>query len=79
MAEEYLQKLFTPFSQEDDWRNRRFEGTGLGLALVQRLLELLGGRVEVRSEKGVGSTFRVFLPAARQIPLRGTRSEARPA
>ena len=77
MAEEYLEKLFTPFSQEDEWRNRRFEGTGLGLALVRRLLELLGGRIEVKTEKGVGSLFRVFLPAARQTPLRGKRSEVR--
>ncbi|GIV60817.1 MAG: hypothetical protein KatS3mg043_1906 [Rhodothermaceae bacterium] len=63
MARDYLDRLFTPFTQEEDWRNRRFEGTGLGLALVKRLLDRLGGRIEVESEKGKGTTFRVFLPA----------------
>jgi len=58
----YLDHLFTPFVQEDHWLNRRFEGTGLGLALAKRLLDLMEGRIEVESEKGQGATFRVFLP-----------------
>lgn len=62
MSNDYLDKLFSPFRQEDNRLNRNFEGTGLGLALVKRLLDLLGGRIEVESKKGKGSTFRLFLP-----------------
>ena len=60
----HLDKLFTPFLQEDHRLNRRYQGAGLGLALVKRLLEVMDGRIEVESEKGQGSTFRVFLPVA---------------
>ena len=59
---DYQEQLFDSFSQEEDWRNRRFEGTGLGLSLVRQLLGLMGGSIEVESEKGSGSTFRVILP-----------------
>ncbi|MDX1545571.1 MAG: PAS domain S-box protein [Rhodothermales bacterium] len=64
MEADYLDRLFTPFDQEDDRLNRRYGGTGLGMALVRRLADLMGGRVEVESTKGVGSAFRVYLPAA---------------
>jgi PAS domain S-box-containing protein len=73
IAQENFDLIFQPFSQEENWRTRRFEGTGLGLALVKRLLNLLGGRIEVESVKGQGSTFRIFLPAARQTPVRSRR------
>lgn len=64
IAEDHLDTLFEPFRQEDNRLNRTYEGTGLGLALVKRLLDLMDGRITVESEKGLGSTFRVFLPAA---------------
>ena len=60
----HLDKLFTPFLQEDNRLNRRYQGAGLGLALVKRLLDVMDGRIEVESQKGHGSTFRVFLPSA---------------
>jgi len=59
-----LDTLFEPFRQEDSRLNRKYEGTGLGLALVKRLLNLMDGRITVESEKGLGSTFRVYLPSA---------------
>ena len=62
ISQDYLQQLFTPFVQEDMGLNRKFEGAGLGLALVKLLLDLMQGRIEVDSEKGKGSTFRIFLP-----------------
>jgi len=62
ISEEYREKLFDSFTQEEDWRNRRFEGTGLGLTLVKRLVEMMGGAIEVESVKAKGSTFRVTLP-----------------
>lgn len=64
IAQDYLDQLFTPFAQEDAGLNRKFEGAGLGLALVRLLVDLMKGRIEVESQKGAGSTFRIFLPAA---------------
>ncbi|NNM79494.1 MAG: hypothetical protein HKM01_03420 [Gallionella sp.] len=54
--------LFQPFRQLDNGLSRRHEGTGLGLAICQRLAEMLGGRIEVDSLWGQGSTFSFFLP-----------------
>ncbi len=58
----YLDQVFQAYTQEDPYMNRRFEGTGLGLALSKRLLDLMGGRIEVESRQGEGSRFTVFLP-----------------
>jgi PAS domain S-box-containing protein len=57
-------KLFQAFSQADAATPRRFEGTGLGLYLSQKLASLIGGHIEVRSEYGTGSTFILTLPAS---------------
>lgn len=67
ISEDYKDRMFDPFSQEEDWKNRRFEGTGLGLALVNRLVDLMGGRVEVESRKGFGSTFTIHLPKGAEV------------
>jgi signal transduction histidine kinase len=55
-------KLFQPFIQVDSALNRKYEGTGLGLALVKRIVDLHGGEVGVTSEVGVGSCFFIDLP-----------------
>lgn len=68
---EFQHRIFQAFTQEEDWRNRRYDGTGLGLSLVKRLLDLLGGRIEVESRKEVGSIFRVYLPTVRGPVTRG--------
>lgn len=59
MSEEYLQKMFMPFSQEDTGYKREFEGNGLGLALVKKYIELNSAEINVESEKNIGSVFSV--------------------
>jgi CheY-like chemotaxis protein len=69
IAAEHLDRLFQPFIQIDSSLNRQYEGTGLGLSLVKRLVELHGGQVGVTSEVGVGSCFTVALPCSVAIGL----------
>jgi PAS domain S-box-containing protein len=75
-----LERLFKPFSQIDSGLARKFEGTGLGLAMVKLLTELHGGTVAVQSTVGEGSRFVAWLPiraAEEAIPTEGTPPEAR--
>jgi CheY-like chemotaxis protein len=62
IAPEGLDRLFKPFSQIESGLARKFEGTGLGLAMVKLLAELHGGAVSVDSAVGQGSCFTVWLP-----------------
>jgi signal transduction histidine kinase/CheY-like chemotaxis protein len=62
IAPQDLQRLFQPFVQVESSLNRQYEGTGLGLALVQKLTDLHGGSVSVESEVGKGSRFTISLP-----------------
>lgn len=60
ISEYYKNSLFTPFSQEDMGIKREFEGIGLGLALTKKFVDLLGGEIEVESEKDKGTKFTVI-------------------
>jgi len=62
ISNDELNKLFQPFIQVNNSLNRQYDGTGLGLALVKRIVELHGGYVSVLSEVGTGSQFKVKLP-----------------
>ncbi|MGE5497957.1 MAG: sensor histidine kinase, partial [Syntrophothermus sp.] len=60
ISNEYINRLFTPFSQEEQGYTRKFEGNGLGLALVKKYCELNDAEIKVKSEKGKGSIFTVI-------------------
>ncbi|MDR0550001.1 MAG: response regulator, partial [Deltaproteobacteria bacterium] len=62
IKEEDLKKLFSAYSQVDTKSNRKIEGTGLGLSIVRKMVEKMGGQIDVQSVYGQGSTFSVTIP-----------------
>ncbi len=62
MDREYLPKLFDVFSQENSTTTNRYGGSGLGMAITKKIVELMNGDITVDSEKGVGSVFTVTVP-----------------
>lgn len=61
MSEDYLPKIFEPFSQEDSSSTNRYGSTGLGMPITKSMVELMNGHIEVESKKGKGSTFTVTI------------------
>ncbi|HVB79106.1 MAG TPA: PAS domain S-box protein [Candidatus Binataceae bacterium] len=70
IEDDYLPRLFEPFSQEQTGHSRRFEGAGLGLAFARKCVELGGARISAASRKGEGSTFTIAFPRACEIRRR---------
>ncbi|MEM7800026.1 MAG: ATP-binding protein, partial [Chloroflexota bacterium] len=62
LSKQNFEEIFEPFTQVDSTTTRSFSGTGLGLAISQRFAQLLGGRIDLESELGVGSTFTLIVP-----------------
>ena len=62
MSEEFVDHIFDEFSQEEHGARTQYKGTGLGMAITKRYVDLMGGTISVQSKKGVGSTFTVDLP-----------------
>jgi len=61
MSEDFQKHLFEAFSRERNTTQSKIHGTGLGMAIVKRLVDLLGGKIEVKSELGKGTTFTVYI------------------
>jgi signal transduction histidine kinase/CheY-like chemotaxis protein len=76
IARDNLSKLFQNFSQAETWTSSKYGGTGLGLALTQKLCRLMGGDVTVESELGHGSCFTIKLPASLAEAVEQRRSDA---
>jgi len=62
MDEKTIDKIFHPFTQEDESTTRKYGGTGLGLTISLEIIKLLGGKLEVKSQKGKGSEFSFNIP-----------------
>ncbi len=62
MSEEFIPKLFEPFTQEKREESKNVMGTGLGLTIVKQIIDLMNGRIEVESSLGKGTTINLYLP-----------------
>ena len=78
IPENKLQSIFEAFTQADSTTSRTFGGTGLGLTIVRRLAELMGGRVQVRSMADVGTAITVIIPAKKAEPPAKTIGDLKP-
>lgn len=79
MTADQMDRLFTPFDQTADGVAARYGGSGLGLAISRDLVELMGGRLTVRSQEGLGSTFTVALTLPAGVaPARPPRAPVAP-
>ena len=62
MSEEFQSRIFDEFTQENDGARTSYKGTGLGMAIAKQYVDFMGGKIEVSSRQGVGSTFTVEIP-----------------
>jgi len=79
MDADYIPKIFEAFSQEDATTTNRYGGSGLGMAITKNFVEMMGGSIDVQSEKGVGSVFTVTVKLKRSDRVMQKETEAVPA
>ena len=75
MSKEYLPRLFDAFSQENSSATSKYGSTGLGMPITKSIIELMNGAIEVESEKGVGTTFRVLITLGESDHKDGTAAD----
>ena len=75
MSSDFLPHIFDAFSQEDSSSTNRYGSTGLGMPITKSLVELMNGNIEVKSEKGVGTTFTVTLTLERSDKISAASQE----
>ena len=68
ISQEDQAKLFVPFFRAENVETRSESGTGLGLVIVKTIVELHGGRIELESQRGIGTTVRTWLPGILDEP-----------
>ena len=78
ISEEFMARIFDEFSQESSGMNRRFEGTGLGLAIARKLVQLMGGSIELDQDIEQGSRFTVRLRWAEEDLIADSTDEVEP-
>lgn len=76
IPEDKLEEIFLPFRQLDNQPNLSRKGTGIGLSITKRLVDIMGGRIKVDSKLGVGSAFRITLPL--QVPEQAAVEKKQP-
>ena len=62
MSEEFQKRIFETFERERNTTSSRIEGSGIGMGITKKLVELMDGTIEVKSKQGEGSTFTVTIP-----------------
>ncbi len=77
MSEEFLKHIFEPFAQEKQTARSEYQGTGLGMPIVKKLIEQMGGTISITSKENVGSTFIITIPfkIAHQPQIKTVESE----
>jgi signal transduction histidine kinase len=73
-----IDAIFEEFHQVSDDARRSYEGTGLGLSMVRDLVELMGGKIEVQSEPGRGSSFKIIIPEQSQVHVKQNQKTVAP-
>jgi len=76
MKPEFLPHIFEPFAQEDGGNRSSYKGTGLGMSITKKFMDLMGGIVEVQSEPGKGTLFRLELPVEIDREWQGEQESA---